>query len=64
MSPDVVRTLNAHFNEIIRMPDVQTRMTALALVPVGGEPAAISRAVQDNYTRYGKIIKEAGIQAD
>jgi tripartite-type tricarboxylate transporter receptor subunit TctC len=64
MSPDVVKVLNGHLNEIIKMPDVQTRMTSLALIPIGGEPAAIARAVLDNHTRYGKIIKEAGIQAD
>ncbi len=64
MSPEVVRVLNGHLNEIIKMPDVVTRMTALALIPAGGEPSAVTRAVADNYTRYGKIIKEAGIQAD
>jgi tripartite-type tricarboxylate transporter receptor subunit TctC len=64
MSPEVVRVLNGHFNEIIKMPDVQARMTALALVPSGGDPSAVTKAVVDNYTRYGMIIKEAGIQAD
>lgn len=64
MSPDVVRVLNGHMNEILKMPDVVTRMTNLALVPVGGEPAALSRAVLSDFNRYGKIIKETGIQAD
>ena len=64
MSPDIVRVLNGHMNEILRMPDVVTRMTGLALVPVGGEPAALSRAVSSDFNRYGKIIKETGIQAD
>ena len=35
-----------------------------ALVPVGGEAAALSRAVSSDFNRYGKIIKETGIQAD
>lgn len=64
MSPDIVRVLNGHMNEILKMPDVVTRMTGLALVPVGGEPAALSRAVASDFNRYGKIIKETGIQAD
>jgi tripartite-type tricarboxylate transporter receptor subunit TctC len=64
MPADVVRTLNGHFNEIIKMPDVAARMTTLALVPAGGEPAALMKMVVDNNTRYGKIIKETGIQAD
>lgn len=64
MPTDIVRTLNGHLNEIIKSPDVATRMTALALVPAGGEPAAIARMTASDFTRYGKIIKEAGIQAD
>ena len=64
MSADIVKVLNGHMNEILKMPDVAARMTTLALVPVGGEPAAVSRAVTSDFTRYGKIIKEAGIQAD
>ena len=61
---DIVATLNGHFNEILKMPDVVARMTTLALVPAGGEPAAVTRMISDNFTRYGKIIKDAGIQAD
>ena len=64
MSADIVRVLNGHMNEIIKMPDVAARMTNLALVPVGGEPAAVARAIASDFNRYGKIIKETGIQAD
>ncbi len=61
---DIVRVLNGHINEILKMPDVQARMTTLALVPAGGEPAALARINADHHTRYGRVIKEAGIQAD
>ena len=61
---DIVKVLNGHINEILKMPDVLTRMTTLALVPAGGEPAALARINADHHTRYGRVIKEAGIQAD
>ena len=64
LPPEIVKTLNSHLNEIIKAPDVVTRMTALALVPAGGEPAAIARMTASDFSRYGKIIREAGIQAD
>ncbi len=64
MAPDVVKTLNGHLNEIIKMPDVVSRMTTLALMPAGGDPSALAKVNADNHARYGKIIKEAGIQAD
>jgi len=61
---DIQRTLNGHFNEILRMPDVRARMTLLALVPAGGEPAELAKVNIEHNSRYGKVIKEFGIQAD
>ena len=61
---NIVRTLNTAMNEIIRMPDVVTRMTALALVPVGGEPAVLGKINADDHSRYAKLIKEFNIQAE
>jgi tripartite-type tricarboxylate transporter receptor subunit TctC len=61
---NVVRTLNTAMNEIIKMPDVIPRMTAMALVPTGGEPGTLARAVSDEHSRYGRMIKEFNIQAD
>jgi hypothetical protein len=39
-------------------------MTALALIPVGGEPAALARINAEHNQRYGKVIRETGILAD
>jgi tripartite-type tricarboxylate transporter receptor subunit TctC len=64
VSPAIVKTLNGHLNEILKMPDVQQRMTTLALVPVGGEPEVLRERLSADYARYAKIIKEFGIQAD
>lgn len=61
---DIVARLNGHFNEILKMPDVQARMTQLALVPVGGEPSVLRNRVAADFERYGKVIKEFGIQAE
>lgn len=64
MPPAIVRTLNEHMNEIIKMPDVVSRMTALALVPVGGEPSVLGRINADDHARYAKLIKEFNIVAE
>jgi tripartite-type tricarboxylate transporter receptor subunit TctC len=64
VSPDTVRVLKGPMGEILEMADGVTSVTSLALLPMGGEPAALSRAVSSDFNRYGKIIKEAGIQAD
>lgn len=61
---DVVRTLNLNMNDILKMPDVQTKMITLALVPVGGEPATLGKLNAFDHERYAKVIKEFGIQAE
>ena len=64
MSADVVKTLNGHFNEILKMPEVLTRLNTLATIPVGGEPSVIAKINAADHLRYAKVIKEFGIQAD
>ena len=64
MPADVVRTLNGHLNEILKMPDVIARMNTMALIPAGGEPAALAKINQYHNERYGKVIRETGIMAD
>ncbi len=64
MPADVVATLNKSMNEIIKMPDVVSRMTTLALIPVGGDGAVLGRINAFDHSRYAKVIKEFGIQAD
>ncbi|MEO6626681.1 MAG: tripartite tricarboxylate transporter substrate binding protein, partial [Burkholderiaceae bacterium] len=61
---DIQRTLNAHINEILKMPDVKEKMIGLALVPAGGDPVELAKANADHNNRFGKVIKEFGIQAD
>ncbi|KQX86721.1 Bug family tripartite tricarboxylate transporter substrate binding protein [Variovorax sp. Root473] len=64
MPAEVVQLLNRHVNEILKMPDVIARMDAIALAPVGGDPAQLARLVAGDYARYGKLVAEFGIKAD
>ena len=52
LPPEIVKTLNGHFNDILKMPDIVARMAVL-----GKTNAA-------DFARFGKVIKELGIQAD
>ncbi len=64
MPAEVVQTLNRHFNEILKMPDVQARMAALGIEPVGGAPAVLAQQISDDDQRFGKLVREFGIRAD
>ena len=61
---DIAKTLNAQFNEILKMPDVVAKMAIFGALPAGGEPARLAKVNADDHARFGKIIKDLGIQAD
>jgi tripartite-type tricarboxylate transporter receptor subunit TctC len=61
---DIVKTLNTHMNEILKMPDVQSKMAVFGALPGGGDAARLAKSNSSDYTRFGKIIKDFGIQAD
>jgi tripartite-type tricarboxylate transporter receptor subunit TctC len=64
MPANVVRTLNGHLNDILKMPDVLQRLNTLYLEPRGGDPAEIARVNAADFNKYGKVIKEFNILAD
>ena len=64
MPADVVKTLNTAMNEILKMPDVAAKMTGLATIVVGGDGATLAKINAADHTRYAKVIKDFGIQAD
>lgn len=64
LPPEIVKTLNGHFNEILKMPEIVSRMAVLGTTPVGGDPDVLGKTNAADYARFGKVIKELGIQAD
>ena len=62
--PEVVKALNGHFNEILKMQDVVAKMAILGALPLGGTPETLARTNAADFERFGKVIKELGIQAD
>ncbi|MEJ7686468.1 MAG: tripartite tricarboxylate transporter substrate binding protein [Variovorax sp.] len=64
MPADVVTTLNGHMNEILKMPDVVAKMAIFGALPLGGTPDTLAKTNAADFERFGKVIKELGIQAD
>ncbi|WP_418116758.1 Bug family tripartite tricarboxylate transporter substrate binding protein [Variovorax sp. 350MFTsu5.1] len=64
LPPEIVKTLNGHFNEILKMPEIVSRMAVLGTTPVGGDAEVLGKTNAADYARFGKVIKELGIQAD
>jgi tripartite-type tricarboxylate transporter receptor subunit TctC len=60
----IVAKLNRAINEIINEPDTKTRFQALHLLPGGGSPSDMARLKKEETERWGKVIREAGIQPE
>ena len=64
LPPEIVKTLNADMNEILKMPDIAEKMKVFGALPAGGDAARLAKQNADDFARFSKIIKEFGIQAD
>ncbi|MGE0348405.1 Bug family tripartite tricarboxylate transporter substrate binding protein [Hydrogenophaga sp.] len=62
--PAVIRLLNEHMNEILRMPDVVEKMASFGSRPVGGKPEALAKINADDFARLSTLVKDLNIQAD
>lgn len=61
---DVVRALNAHFNEILKAPDVVEKLAVFGALPAGGAPEVLAKTNASEYEVMGKVIRELGIKAE
>jgi tripartite-type tricarboxylate transporter receptor subunit TctC len=61
---NVVSSLNAHVNEILKMPDVIEKAIAVGSTPGGGPSDVLAKANAEDYRVMGKIIKDLNITAD
>ena len=61
---EVVRVLNGHLNEIIKSPEVVSKLATFGALPVGGAPDVLAKTNATEYQVMGKLIKELAITAD
>ncbi len=60
----LVATLNRHMNEIIRLPDVETRTAALGVVTGGGDPARLTQFNGGDFEKFGRVVRELNIRVE
>lgn len=61
---DIVRTLNGHMAEILKMPDVAAKMRVYGAFAKASSPQELAKLTADDHEYYGKVVKEFGIEAD
>ena len=60
--PDVVERYDAAIKKVLQMPEVRAQLENVAVVPtVMDSPTAFQEFFKDEYSRWGNVIKEAGL---
>ena len=62
--PAVAEALNAAFNQALQRPEVQERLRAVGVVPLGGDTARMGAHVKAETQRWGEVVKANGIRAE
>ncbi len=60
----VVNQLNSEISKIIKRPDIQKRLTDLALTPIAGSPAQFQSLIDQEAVKWADVIKKANIKLD
>lgn len=64
MQPAMVAALNRHMNEVIRLPEVEERVRALAVVTAGGTPEQLTDITRTDFERFGRLVREMNIRVE
>jgi tripartite-type tricarboxylate transporter receptor subunit TctC len=59
---DLVAQLSKELAEICRLPEVQERISRTGLIPTYLDSEPFRALIRDDHERFGKIIRDAGIQ--
>jgi tripartite-type tricarboxylate transporter receptor subunit TctC len=60
----IIARLNGEMNKVLAMPDIKQRMFDLGVEPQPTTPAAFGAFVKDEVAKWGKLVKDAGIEPE
>jgi tripartite-type tricarboxylate transporter receptor subunit TctC len=61
---EAVNKLNASINAALKMDDVRSRLTGAGIEIQGGTPEQFGNVIKAEIDKWGRIVKEAGIQPE
>ena len=61
---DVVNKIQREIARIVKLPDVNERLVQLGAVPVANTPEEFLAFAKAEYAKYGKLVKDAGMQPE
>lgn len=60
----IIDRLQRDVATVLALPEVRERYSALGLLPGGGTPEQLAAQLKEDYTRWEKVIREAGIKIE
>ena len=64
LSAEVLAKYNGEIRAIVAQPEMRLQLASQGLVPNTGTPVQFAKLVNDDYERWGGVIREARIKAD
>jgi len=61
---EVIVKLNTEVLKILAMPDVRERFLAQGVEPMGSTPGEFGEHIRAQMAKWGKVVKDAGVQAE
>ncbi|VCU71742.1 Tripartite tricarboxylate transporter family receptor [Pigmentiphaga humi] len=62
--PQAVARINQEINKILRTPKIGEKLTGMGYVPLPGSPADMTDRLDNDYKRFGKLVKDARITVE
>jgi tripartite-type tricarboxylate transporter receptor subunit TctC len=62
--PEIVNLLQKEIAKAMADPTVKQRLTELGFVPVANTPAEFTAIIKEEYEKWGKVIRAAGIKVE
>jgi tripartite-type tricarboxylate transporter receptor subunit TctC len=60
----VVNTLNATLNKILSERELKKNLESTGIETTGGTPERLAKTIRDDYERWAKVVREAGISTE
>ncbi len=61
---EIVARLNAEINAALKLPEVRAKLEAAGIEVQGGTPQDYAALIKSDLAKWGKVVKEAGIQQE
>lgn len=60
----IVARLNSEINTVLKLPEVRAKLESVGIEVKGGTPQEYANLIRADLVKWGKVVKEAGIQPE